>query len=210
MDYNFKTADQNSKDAVYGFVRRIANSKEMISTPELIKTLCLGYYFDLDRFDVDECRLTIFDDGFCIKKNPSDNSGYAYLTNMISSGVYYWKFKLADIYYSLIVIGIRKIDENNLINASQENWTYTSSNVNYCLEATSGTTYKSGINGRTNFRMSTTGSIITMILDLNQFTLSYEIRDRKKIAFNIENGKYIAVVGANGSVLVELKKSGYH
>eukprot|EP01084_Bolivina_argentea_P094156 169275_1 len=46
MDYNFKTADQNSKDAVYGFVRRIANSKEMISTPELIKTLCLGYYFD--------------------------------------------------------------------------------------------------------------------------------------------------------------------
>ena len=200
-----KYVDNNTKKIVLSFIRiaqqLLPLDNVYYTIPELVIHWVLLYYFIRTAFDKSLCgkKYELSNDDMIIKTTVNQE-GSVYLTNIVYSGVHRWSFKLLHVnhYGASMTFGVWK---NNHL-PKPERSVYESVNKGKCYgwigtwkKATEGDTGSEHIYGDAKCEQ---GDTVKMILDLNQYQLSYEVNGKSYgVAFsNIEKVGYRAVVSA--------------
>ena len=198
-----KFIDKKAKDIVNGYINETQNSfptdNIYYTIPTLVIHWILLYFHALECFDPDNhCKnVTLSDDNTVLTKEKQCRS-LSYLSMEVSKGIHVWTFKILNNYYNYsIEFGIWKtkfpVNTLSLLydcnKGAQYGWRSTSRYL------TQGDTDRKDI--KYTDRICKTGDIIDMILNLNEYTLSYKCNgDDYGIAFkDIELTTYRAVVG---------------
>ena len=203
-----KTADNSSKDTVFGFVRHIEQSSNIGNIPIAIYYLCLAFYYHLrfvarkDRFKISHDGLTITNINTCSFKDHTIFLNQC--INSQSSKIIKWKFKINQtggyrIYFGLV----SKISQKSLIS----DFTNIQNCPNYAVSNDNGrfidgTEYEGP---PLNDYKYTTGDQITYTLNLKNQTFSCQINHASDIiCFNyIECDKNI-----DYTLVLQLSKEG--
>ena len=110
-----KYADQRSKHCVFGYIRELEKLLPDSNTVELIRQLCLAFYYMRDEWDIN-CK----SDKAEISGNLYRLRGYGYHTSFLKNvceypGVYKWRFLIKEWYKGNanwnFVVGIWKEDK---------------------------------------------------------------------------------------------------
>ena len=108
-----KYIDQNAKDLVNGYLKRINVDKTFHDDiPSLVYYWCLLYYHIKECFDAENCHrdYELDKDNTIVKKRQDSNFGVVYLSKVVSKGIHRWKFQLhiGNNYGTSITIGVWK------------------------------------------------------------------------------------------------------
>ena len=198
-----KIIDQDSKDCVNGYVRELQelfpSDAIYYTIPPLIIHWILLYFYIWEKFDADNCcsnfKICNQLQNKTVTKT-SSNPGAAYLTNIIKSGVHFWKFKLIRLNKSgwSITIGVWRNNHSKIINKLMSSFECRRKvygwRVNYNLLC--------DIKTFSGIARCYQGDTVEMLLDLNQKELKYSKNNGKMFTAytNIEDTSYTAVVCA--------------
>merc|ERR1712228_11418 len=196
-----KTANKRIRYSVYGYVRV---NKYMLEIPESVIDIVLCFYYLIDEWDKKNLNSAVtsilLKNENCVQLGPVNSleSGSAYLTNIVSEGVFSWRFKIIQACNEMN-FGI-----TNNIKASTLNRFFVDYDSGYAWEAVH---YEEG-----GYLMDPkmirhqklkqygprckNGDVVEMILDLEQMTLRYKVNDIDYgVAFeNIEKTQYKAAI----------------
>lgn len=169
----------NDEITVYGYVR---NNKCHNDIPVDIINLCVKYYhMNTDQFDsehIGHCHELSADGATITHTTQSHDWSTTILKNVISDGIYEWKFKV--IKTGAIMVGICRDDKSNLV----KNSFFTDIGQGYGVMVTDGYKYRltsrACMHGKAGF-VCKENDIITMRLDLTQLTISYCLNDENPI-----------------------------
>ena len=134
----FKNADRNSKYAVYGYIHR---DKPMYPTSIIDTILC--FYYLSDEWDpkcIDDDLELINENTVEITTdiNSSYMSGNGFLTNIISKGIFIWKFKIIHISDELN-FGVWKVSSGEDPTSMGDRRFFTAANNGYVYQCTNST-----------------------------------------------------------------------
>lgn len=198
------------KDLVFGYVQQI-ESKGKTSIPTMLKYLCLIYFNPNDYFYPNKCGSNISIRGDTIRTifQPQDDKSIrnVYLSNIIRNGVHVWKFVCHSDYnkhdLEPDMIGIFQISENGFDNKPHLLGEYFDNDVfgectGYGFTSTGKLSNPSDPMkwGEIYGKKWKKGDIIEMSLDMDKWTLSYKINDKKYPLAFIINGccEYCAAI----------------
>ena len=192
---------QRNKDLAFGFVKESEKTNKS-SVPEMIKYLCLIYLNqNKDKFDHNSSHKDILIEGSSIKKNGITGESSCLLTNIVTTGIHIWTFKVNE-FCKADMIGIRKND----LNSEKQNLDRWVCDDNERIRLGGYGCFGWGeIRGKKHYFKSygeswNVGDIIEMRVDLNDLSLSYRVNNNDNgKAFDIEPGKYRAGVTLYGS-----------
>ena len=213
---NLKRVNKRSNLIVFGYLRenesKIFGELMKLNTfynfPEILHNICLIYYHITDKWDtkyIGECH-KLSQDGLSIEniRDSTFNSSYGEVIAK-SPGVYHWKFKLQfvpELSYSYwaIILGVWKTKSaevpptNNHFSSTANRdgsfvWGYAFDAMNGTLVDAPGTNAKVGGDYG---RKCKTADIVEVILNLDVFTIKFNINDEDfGIAHkNIEDTEY--------------------
>ena len=174
---------QPVKDMVYGYIRQESKIYGM-QIPEDVDNLCLLYfYLRSDKWDK-KCvskKITIQNENTLIVGGGCHGSGTSsFLTEIIDSFIFEWKFKIEQLQGKSSTIGVWKINDNHSPNEMM--------NRNCFL------TGRGGKGLSVSQLLLKKGDVLTVIIDLNIYKLIYKQNDVEIKTLSIEQGKYRGVV----------------
>ena len=94
-----KKIDQRTKDCVFGFIRKsqtlLPDNNVYFLIPSLVIHWILLYFNSIERFAVFSNKFEASKDNTIVTKTDTGYSA-AYLTETVSSGIHYWRFKVLE------------------------------------------------------------------------------------------------------------------
>ncbi len=187
---------QKRKDTVTGFIRAQKSAK----IPVPIVNICIVYYGNgQDLFDP-TCigsHMQLCNDGKYVIVTDNFVTASAYLSIIIDSGIYEWKFKIHE---PLGMIGIWKVQNEPSVNAAFTLGSPTIQGYGYCIDDNTLSTLNTGATGGYSCKSYGQFSVqsnseIDMILNMNNLTLSYAVNGTYfGKAFDVERTEYRAAV----------------
>lgn len=137
-----KSADNESKDVVFGYVREVDKSMENTNIPAAISCLCLAFYYfpeyfakaREDKFKISDDKLTIISIDNCSYENHS-----IYMNKWINSQsnkIIKWTFKINNkgrdcLYFGLASTYSDDLLQNDFINEYHPNYSVSNNNHRY-------------------------------------------------------------------------------
>ena len=187
-----KHIKQEFRDIVTGYLRQDCKIYDM-EIPEDVENLCLLYfYLRSDKWDR-ECvskKITIQNKNTLVVGSGCHGSGTSsFLTEIIDSFIFEWKFRIEQLQGKSSTIGVWKINDQHTPKGMM--------NRNCFLTGRGGT----GLSASAMCLKK--GDIVTMIIDLNVNKLTYKQNDIEIKTLDIEQGQYRGVVNmyqANDSI----------
>ena len=202
-----KGVKQESKDIVFGFVRRVQETMPDDNVYYIIPTLiihwCILYFHEQETFDPDNCcqyfKLSM--DNTLVTNKWKCRGGSAYLSERVKEkGIHKWRFQVFPLSKWTMTIGVWKTKYP--INTGSTYFIFTGDTKSYgwiitTKKITAGDDISKKMYGK---EKCVKGDIIDMILDLDKKELRY-IRNGEDygVAFeNIEDTEYIAAIDMYG------------
>ena len=190
-----KKADEKTKFLVFGYIKLIQKKfeSESISTiPTEIIYLCILFLFEVACFEIPGDEINISQDGLKITKDPSatsewESTSYAQPEILSTSKkIITWKIKIGECESNdNICIGIAStIDcQNKDYSYHTEGFYYTVSSGGVPFKCAKDRTAVRNYKYRCRDASYKSGDIVTMILNLQQATLSLGSSEKPKVAF---------------------------
>ena len=195
-----KQIPQRNKDLAFGYLRE-NEGKHKTNYCQLIKYLVLIYSNQHDQFDLNATHrlLQVNQNGNNSVNKPDNKSMYlSYLKNVVSDGIHVWQFKYD--YGEMGQIGVWKTKSGDPI-LNGVHIDNTTDDADTCTGyAISMEGYKTNpqdvsIWSEEEYEPPQHGDIIEMTLDLNKYSLSFQVGDEVVVQFlDVEHTSYRAAV----------------
>ena len=211
---NVKGIKQESRNIVFGFVRRVQESmpKDIVyyTIPKLIIYWCLLYFHQQDTFDPQNCSTNFelsMDNTLVTNIKKSGRGASAYLSEKVKNGaVHRWRFQVFPLSKKAMTIGVWKTKYP--ISTTSSYFITRGFCKSYGWIITGNKLSKGDVNELTinnkrkryGKRICVGGDIIDMILDLDRKELRYMRNEEDYgVAFeNIEDTEYVAAIDMSG------------
>ena len=186
--------DKFRKLTVYGYIRTQEKENNLEIPKSIILVMILFYGDDTDEWDPESmCKYVKVLDDKTITREIEGFYGSSYGKVIIESGVFKWRLKINECKKYGFLLGIRRVDDEETKLPIDTWFTKGGYQCGYGFYSRAAIlTDKDGYAlGKKYGVAPPNGSIIEMVLDLNNLTLSYIIngKDYRK-AFDIEKGRY--------------------
>ena len=187
-----KHIKQEFRDIVTGYLRQDSKIYDM-EIPQDVENLCLLYfYLRSDKWDR-QCvskKITIQNENTLVVGSGCHGSGTSsFLTEIIDSSIFEWKFKIEQLQGKSSTIGVWKMNDQHTPESMMNRNCFLTGRGGQGLSASAMCLKK--------------GDIVTMIIDLNMNKLIYKQNDIEIKTLDIEQGQYRGVVNmyqANDSI----------
>ena len=199
---------------VFGYFREckhtVFDDDESVIIPTIIIHICLLFYYEYDRWECMGDDLVIDENNADIVRFKDGHPDYSYNSAFLSQvcdsekgGIYHWKFKLISMVYVWNIIGVWRVNDNEL---PPRNTYFTNGGITaYGLCLTDGElvnrTTGGGTIGPPYACAVKEDDIIEMYLDFDKMELRYTINNKEYgKAFDIEKSKYRAAICLEGDI----------